>query len=517
MSKPRGQRAPRRSDKYGFELPATSQQVLPVGRLCSTDGQRGMMTGNGQTRVWIFSLTVLLAIGVVTPNAYAACGNIGGQPARQVFSNGSALATCLDGDNWTSISTSGTPGGSTGHVQFNNEGVFAGDAGLFWDNTNKRLGIGTATPAAYGHILVSGTSLSNGDFVVQDSAGSGNSATIGLVSNSTDGASTIFFGAPGALFNGSVQYNHQSDFLRFHTAGSGAGTERMRISAGGNVGIGTAGPSKRLTVQTSANASTDGISVNSPDLTYIQLLPDMSAGALNGLTQAGDSGLIFSNNAIDTGNLVIGPWGTGNKGMRITSVGNVGIGTPSPSEKLSVNSGSTPNGQMAFSFVDNEQPSSLSTLAAGWGGALTYNMSGGQSEFNFVNRASSASPGIQGFSFIQQTGTGTFDTLVTISGDTGNVGIGTTSPTNKLDVAGDIGVQGSGLFDLEVVRVAGSGGTGQQDAVCPAGKNLISGGCQSSGVPFDFNYPVNSTTWRCRGYPSSGAVTPYAVCGKVKW
>ena len=40
----------------------------------------------------------------------------------------------------------GTPAGITGQIQFNNGGAFGADSGLFWDNTNKRLGVG-ATPS----------------------------------------------------------------------------------------------------------------------------------------------------------------------------------------------------------------------------------------------------------------------------------------------------------------------------------------------------------------------------------
>ena len=38
------------------------------------------------------------------------------------------------------------PGGVNGNVQFNNSGVFGGDAAFYWDNSNKRLGLGTSAP-----------------------------------------------------------------------------------------------------------------------------------------------------------------------------------------------------------------------------------------------------------------------------------------------------------------------------------------------------------------------------------
>jgi len=67
-----------------------------------------------------------------------------------------------------------TPGGSNGAVQFNNSSVFGGDAtNLFWDNSTKRLGIDTNTPASAldvgggtitaGSLTTSGTIQSNGD------------------------------------------------------------------------------------------------------------------------------------------------------------------------------------------------------------------------------------------------------------------------------------------------------------------------------------------------------------------
>ena len=48
------------------------------------------------------------------------------------------------------------PAGLNGYVQFNNNGALGGDAGLFWDNVNKRLGIGTS-PNSFGLLALNGT------------------------------------------------------------------------------------------------------------------------------------------------------------------------------------------------------------------------------------------------------------------------------------------------------------------------------------------------------------------------
>ena len=60
---------------------------------------------------------------------------------------------CLQNDgignlSWAACATggSGTPGGSNTQVQFNDNGSFGGDSNFVWNNTNKRLGIGTTSP-----------------------------------------------------------------------------------------------------------------------------------------------------------------------------------------------------------------------------------------------------------------------------------------------------------------------------------------------------------------------------------
>jgi hypothetical protein len=56
-----------------------------------------------------------------------------------------ALSVC-NGTAWQTLTAGGSASGSTGYVQFNNGGAFGSDSAVYWDNTNKRLGIGTASP-----------------------------------------------------------------------------------------------------------------------------------------------------------------------------------------------------------------------------------------------------------------------------------------------------------------------------------------------------------------------------------
>lgn len=59
------------------------------------------------------------------------------------------LTTLTDGSNADALHshTLSSPGGADTQIQFNNSGSFDGDANLVWDDSNTRLGIGTASPA----------------------------------------------------------------------------------------------------------------------------------------------------------------------------------------------------------------------------------------------------------------------------------------------------------------------------------------------------------------------------------
>jgi hypothetical protein len=98
---------------------------------------------------------------------------------------------------------------------------------------------------------------------------------------------------------------------------------------GGNVGIGTTAPIRALDIEGGTNTA---ILVRGPGTHGVQLTGDTSSGRLGQDLE----GFFFSSDTngkvlkFDTNN------GTLNEWMRITSAGNVGIGTKTPAQKLSV-------------------------------------------------------------------------------------------------------------------------------------------------------------------------------------
>jgi hypothetical protein len=119
---------------------------------------------------------------------------------------------------------------------------------------------------------------------------------------------------------GYVQYNHTDNYMKWQTNGA----ERMRIDSSGNVGIGTTAPDAKLSVNGVASFG-DGTA----------LLPSIANfGDLN-------TGMWFP--AADT--IAFSEGGT--EVMRINSSGNVGIGTTSPTQKLSVTGSITCSGGLS--------------------------------------------------------------------------------------------------------------------------------------------------------------------------
>jgi hypothetical protein len=208
----------------------------------------------------------------------------------------------------------------------------------------------------------------------------------------------------------------------------------MVLKAGGNVGIGTTAPSRKLHVVSGDwdNVTGGGVIFENSNTVGASLTLKPSASVVTNGTNgwsvyAGGPGA-----AISDGNLGFWAHGTNDARMVIQRGGNVGIGTTNPIYKLHV-AGSTYVNSGTL-FIDSEQ-------YLRWGNSNQGIRGVNDTSLEFVSGAS---------------------TRMYISA-AGNVGIGTTSPSTKLHVAGDARITGSRL-DLESnTRITGqyygNGGT----------------------------------------------------------
>jgi hypothetical protein len=114
---------------------------------------------------------------------------------------------------------------------------------LYVDVSEGNVGIGTNSPLGKLEVnsstVIGSVNAGADDFIIQNSGYAGMS--IMAASNS---AGQILFGDENANVEGKIQYFHSDDSFRFSTNQN----EAVRITSGGNVGIGTTNPSKSLHV-----------------------------------------------------------------------------------------------------------------------------------------------------------------------------------------------------------------------------------------------------------------------------
>jgi hypothetical protein len=136
-----------------------------------------------------------------------------------------------------------TPSGVAGAIQFSNGSAFASDASnLFWDDTNKRLGVGTNAPTQALDVVGQGR-FSDNILLTTD---------FRFIGRDINGSSFRFSSASNEI-RANISTGGQ-----FHVHNAGSGTSRFAVSNGGQTTIsggGTTSGTTSLLVQNSAGTT----------------------------------------------------------------------------------------------------------------------------------------------------------------------------------------------------------------------------------------------------------------------
>ncbi|HEY6802023.1 MAG TPA: hypothetical protein VI306_00460 [Pyrinomonadaceae bacterium] len=271
------------------------------------------------------------------------------------------------------------------------------------------------------------------------------------------------------------------------TAGGGGGGGSQWVTSGtsiyyngGNVGLGTSTPGVALDVAQN-RAIRVGQATLSSGSDYANLA---NHGWFNGTTWQGDgsAGAIYNLNGAQHTWYTHNPAGVFTPLMQLTADGSLGVGTQTPSSRLHVNGGSirlaATAGETPFQLLSYANSSSL-WLTSGNPSTAEIQLSPAYAVDFDRGLAMQYTPGTTGASTgilkIGQLGKNNANwthgvTALFTSGaerlrvnSIGNVGIGTTSPAYRLDVAGPIHSSSGGIVfpDGTVQTTAGGGGSSQ--------------------------------------------------------
>ena len=387
------------------------------------------------------------------------------------------LASTTSGQSFI-VTKNGTQAAKLGHIGTGNEGILVlkdggtdivkingAAAGVSYFNGGN-VGIGTTSPASLLNLAGASGACT---LQLSRSNASANGNTYGNLKFTSDTSVDV------ARIRATRQSAANDALLAFDTASSGTLSERMRIDASGNVGIGTTSPQALFEIS-GANNAVVGISLG-------QAVATLTSSRYIGITQNGDVNNLAANSGFQ--GIEFGGPGSAAEGylafhthdngvasgerMRIDKSGNVGIGTTSPTGVLEIDAAST----TAMIMLD----------VGGTNFArLGHNSSGGSPLLD-----------VRSEGHFRILTNGNNERFRISSG--GNVGIGTTSPDQALHVIGTSG-------DTVPVRVESTGITARIGFQASGTANSYNVACGAAAEDFTF-YTGNTERMRL---DSSGRV-----------
>jgi hypothetical protein len=342
----------------------------------------------------------------------------GGTGAQLIRMNDNDLQFSFDAGNNGDVNTNLMTLTSTGNV------------GIGTTTPNAKLAVYTDVASTDPTLVVQNASAAGGAYIVMQNGDSGLASSDGL-----------FFGYSPA--DSAVFWNRENTALRFGTND----IERARIDNNGNVGIGTTTPIAKLSVTGSGYFGGNLTATGTLSVTSTTTTGGLSVGNLSGLLW-GTNGAVsaVSTSSLGLAGTLIGTTGqipyfngtnsvVGTSSVFLAANGNVGIGTTSPTEKLTIakSLGSGYTSMLSFNELSNNGNNSMG-IDFRFAGAGGYSAWGSTGRLEVARQTTSSN-----FDMLFHTSnTGVLTEKMRILAN-GNIGIGTSSPSAVLHVVGTIG------------------------------------------------------------------------------
>ena len=365
-------------------------------------------------------------------------------------------------------------------IQPTNKGNHSVNYNLSLNPNGGNVGIGTTSPEGKLHVKINdsgATPISQQHLILENNSATG----LGILTpSSTSGY--IFFGDENDAQRGYISYSHLTDYMTFKVNG----TERVRITNTGNVGIGTTSPTSKLHVaQDQNNTFSTAIAWTASANDVLNITNDNSTDTNNyaslymradGSSGSFSSRIVARNTTAGTGELHFQLRDSAHTAntetkLMIDSGGNVGIGTTGPGAKLHVSSGTANEDCVVIieSDTDNNDETSNPRLELRQDAGAVIGRLGFRDNTNSLEL-------INQYAESLYLGTSNSTDLTILSN--GNVGIGTTSPVGRLSIGSGLSTDNSTMFNVD----------GQYNDV---GFNGGTSGLLNQGV-WSF---INSATW----------------------
>ena len=193
--------------------------------------------------------------------------------------------------------------------------------------SDGRIGINDSSPNDYELDIQKRAAATNAQIRLHNNdTGSSNDTIIRCSIAGTTANNYIYFGDSADSNVGQIRYSHSNNFLSIHTSAA----ERLRITSGGSIGIGTDNPQQdvhilrsqlsRVRIESTSTAYNSDVIFQNPDGLLGVVGYNASLDTINIDSRGGTGGVSFTR--------------TGSEKVRIASNGSIGIGTTNPAALL---------------------------------------------------------------------------------------------------------------------------------------------------------------------------------------